>query len=663
MATVVTVTVVAFLYWARPVIIPFALAIFLAFLCNPLVMLFHRWGLRRVPAVLAVTTLAGVLLAAVGWMVGGQLGSLLNQLPEYTGNMQAKVKSLREASAGGGMQRFAQMVDDLEATWKTGDKNKTAVPKQDPLPVVMQSDEPFWLHWIPTYAGSLLEFFSQAALVVVLALFMLLAREDLRNRFIRLFGRGHMTVTTKAVDDAGQRISRFLVTQLFINGGVGAAFGIGLWLIGVDYAPLWGFLVFLLRYVPYVGAPIAALFPLALSLIMFEAWWPALMVLALYLALELAAANVLEPWLFGHSIGVSAVALLMAAAFWAFLWGPIGLVLSCPLTVCLVVLGKYVPRLEFLAILLGDRPALEENATFYQRLSAHDEVEARQILMKRIQAHERESVFDDLWLPALSSARLDRRRGGMDEQDERQFLETAQATLGDTSLPEEGAANNTLGGKRVRILAVPVNDELDKLALEMLRKMLDPLKWEVLVTGTDLLSTDVVARVAEEQPEILCLGTVLPGGLTRVRYLCKRLKQQCPRLQIVVGLFGPGAAARRVEHRLHDAGADRIETALAGLCRYLRGWRPALQASTELNGHADRHADCEMNPASPVASLSPARSTAMADTREKIKGAIDKAADKAKDLTDKATDKAKDAASAVGQKMKDMGQKVKDQGK
>jgi hypothetical protein len=287
----------------------------------------------------------------------------------------------------------------------------------------------------------------------VLVIFMLLKREDLRNRLLRLVGHGRLTVTTKAVDDAGQRISRFLLMQALINGTFGLSLAVGLFLIGVEYAFLWGFLAAILRYIPYLGTWIAAILPITLSLAMFEGWLQPLLVMALFLVIELICNNVLEPRLFGRSMGVSEVALLVVAAFWAFLWGPIGLVLSNPLTVCLVVLGKYVPQLEFFDVLLGDEPALDADVSFYQRLLARDQDEATEIVLTHVQTLGPEQVYDALLVKALCHVRRDREQDQLTDFDEEFILRATGEIVEDLSerhaRPTEAAAVLEANGEDV----------------------------------------------------------------------------------------------------------------------------------------------------------------------------------------------------------------------
>ena len=306
---------------------------------------------------------------------------------------------------------------------------------------------------------------------------MLLKREDLRNRLLRLAGHGRLTVMTKAVDEAGQRISRFLLMQACVNAGCGVLFTGALLVIGVPYAPLWGFVLALLRYVPYIGSWGALLLPLIVSLVLLPGWWQPLAVLGCFVVLELVAANVVEPLVFGHTIGVSEVALLIAAAFWAFLWGPIGLVLSGPLTVCLVVLGRYVPQLDFLAVLLGDQPALDADVSYYQRLLARDADEAERLVLERAAGSTPEAVLDGLLIPALGLAKRDRERDELSEADENYIVHATREIVEDLGARQVSADGGEAAAEpppvKARLLACAAGGPADLLGAEMLRELLD----------------------------------------------------------------------------------------------------------------------------------------------------------------------------------------------
>ena len=579
--TVVGVVLVSCLYWAQTVFIPVALAVFLTFLLAPLITALQRRGLRRLPSVILVVTLAAAVLGGVVWLVTAEVTSLAGEVPKYTDNILVKVKWLRHLGQGSVTSRLEKMIRDITGEWNLApanqeaeDRDKPAVAASEkPTTVVLEPESPTWLTRMPALLTSLLETLGGLALALVLVVFMLLKREDLRNRLIRLVSQGQITVMTKALDDAGQRISRFLLMQLIVNATVGLSVGIGLLALGVQYAFLWGFLAAVFRYIPYIGVWIAALPPILLSLAMFEGWAKPLLVVGLFLTIELLASNVAEPRLYGRSIGVSEVALLVAAAFWAFLWGPIGLVLSSPLTVCLVVLGKYVPPLKFLDVILGDEPPLDAHLTFYQRLLARDQDEATQLVLAQAKASSSEQVYDDFLVPALNYAKRDRERDDLTELDEESVLQAVREILEDLGERREvitraeeaihaEARGNASAPIALRILACPARDQADRLALEMLRQVLDPAKWVVEIAAVETMTADLVAQVAEQAPALVCIGALPPGGLAHTRYLCKKLRARFPKVKIVVGRWGLTGNVEANREQLQDAGADLTATTI-----------------------------------------------------------------------------------------------------
>ena len=590
--TVVGVVVVSCLYWARTVFIPVALAVFLAFLLAPLVATLQSRGLRRLPSVIMVVVLAAALLGGVVWLVTAQVTSLAGEVPQYTENIKGKVKLLRHLGQGSVTSGLEKMIEDITGEWnqRAGsprgvDRDKTAVSvSAKPTPVMLEPESPTWLARMPALLSSLLATVGGLALALVLVVFMLLKREDLRNRLIRLVSHGQITVMTKALEDASQRISRFLLMQLCVNAAVGLAVGLGLLALGIQYAFLWGLLVAVFRYIPYVGVWIAALPPIILSLAMYEGWVQPLLLIALFLVIELIASNVIEPRLYGRSIGVSEVALLVAAALWAFLWGPIGLVLSSPLTVCLVVLGKYVPQLQFLDVLLGDEPPLDAHITFYQRLLARDQDEATQLVLAQAKASSPEKVYDDFLVPALNYAKRDRERDDLTEADEQSILQATREILEDLGerrevvtqadeaihAEERGSASASIP---LRVLACPARDQADQLALEMLRQLLDPATWVVEIAAIEMMTADLVTQVAEQTPALICIGALPPGGLAHTRYLCKKFRARFPQLKIVVGRWGNVDANAE---QLRDAGADLTATTILETRSQLNSLLPIL---------------------------------------------------------------------------------------
>ena len=365
------ILIIACLYWAKAVLIPIALAVLLTSLLNPVVSVLHSRGLPRTPAVLVVVVLVFSLVGGVAWTVTRQLSTLAYELPGYQENLKHKISDLRDLGKSAVMDRvlktIKEVTDELQRTPKVPSESQaggglqTALKEEPekPVPVVVQTPSMLW------QLPSVLESLATAGLVIVLVIFMLIRYTDLRGRLLYLAGYHRLTIATKALDDAGHRISRYLLMQSIINGTFGAAAGIGFFLIGAPYAMLWGFLAAVLRFIPYAGPTIAAVLPSALSLAVFPGWGQPLLVIGLILLLELASNMIMEPLLYGQSAGVSEVALLVAVAFWTWLWGAVGLILATPVTVCIGVLGKYVPQIEFIGVLLGNEPVMEVATDYY----------------------------------------------------------------------------------------------------------------------------------------------------------------------------------------------------------------------------------------------------------------------------------------------------------
>ncbi len=558
--------VVAGLYWMQAVLIPLAITLLLTFLLSPLVGAFERRGLRHVPAVLVTVVLAFSLLGMIGWTLTRQLVTLTDELPRYRTNIQAKIADLRGARKGGSVEKMQKTVADV-----VGELQKTdepGPPRDKPIAVVVEA--PSLLAHLP----NLVQAVASAGVVTLLVIFMLLERRELRDRVILLIGYRRMTATTRALDEAGDRITRYLLMQSIINGSFGVAVGFGLFLIGVPYAIIWGFLAVTLRFIPYVGWVIAALLPLVLSLAVFPGWLQPALVIALFIMVDLVTGALIEPWLYGQSAGVSKVALLVAVTFWTWLWGPAGLLLATPLTVCLIVLGKHLPALGFLVVLMGDRPVIEAKARYYQRLLARDQDEATDIVETYVEAEGRDSVYDAVLLPALFYARQDRDRGLLTEADT-QFVVQATRDILDVLAQDAAAASAPdTAVAVVTLLGYPTRDEADAIALEMVRRLLDPVGYRMEVSAPAMLTAEVVAWVEQHRAGLLCIGTVAPGGLSQARLLCKRLRSQYPALKIVVGRWGLHDEMDADRRHLLAAGADHVETTVRDTQRTLVQLRP-----------------------------------------------------------------------------------------
>ena len=572
------VLIIASLYWAQAILIPVALSILLTFLLSPVAGALERIALGRLPSVILIVVLTFSLLGGIGWIVTLQFGSLANELPTYRKNIRQKIADIREAGKGGALEKVQKTAEDVKEEFQKNDE--PARVQEKPREVVVKAEESSTFWPIPLAVGTMVERFAGAGLVIVLVVFMLIQREDLRNRLIRFVGYGRLTFTTRALEEAGQRISRYLLMQTIINSSFGLAVGLALYLIGVPYAVLWGFFAAVLRFIPYVGPFAAAIMPSALSLAVFEGWlWP-ILVVGIFVALELTCNMVLEPLLYAESAGVSGVGLLVAVAFWTWLWGPVGLVLATPLTVCVVVLGKYVPGMDFIGVLISDQPAMESNISYYQRLLAMDQAEAAEIVEDHLKTHPQEQLFDGVLIPALNYARRDRELGRLTEDGEqfvfratREILEDlnslkpeSSSEVSDSSQPATIDENSPVILPKVRILGCPAQDEADELALLMFRQLLDCTKYEVEIMSDAMLTAEVVARIGEKSPAMICIAAVPPGGLAQTRYLCKRLRARFPNLKIAVGRWGTGSDD---SDRILLSGADKVGTTMIETCEQM----------------------------------------------------------------------------------------------
>jgi len=559
--------VLAALYWLQAVLIPLALAVLLAFLLSPVVSTLQRRGLGRIPSVLVTVLLALSILGGIGWTLTRQLATLVDELPRYSQNILHRITDLRGASKGGPVEKVQKAVEAV-----AGEIQKTEIPAgvRPSRPIAVVLEAPSILTRLPT----LLQALGSAGVVAVLVIFMLLERRELRDRVILLIGYRRMTATTRALDEAGARISRYLLMQSIINGSFGVAVGLGLFLIGVPYAVICGCLAAAVLFIPYLGSFVAILLPLAISLAVFPGWLQPALVVGLFLALELFTSMVMAPWLYSQSAGVSQVALLIALTFWTWLWGPAGLLLATPLTVCLIVLGKHLPALGFLVVLMGDRPVIEAKARYYQRLLARDQDEAIDIVEAYVEADGRESVYDTLLLPALYYAKQDRDRGLLSESDA-QFVgqatrEILDVLAHDATTPAESDLGDHPGtDTRIRIVGCPARDEADVLALEMVGQLLDPARYRMELSRTGTPMAEVLTGIDQHRPALLCIGAVAPGGLSQARHLCKRLRSQYPGLAIVVGRWGLHDEKDADRQPLLAAGADHVETTVLDTLRTL----------------------------------------------------------------------------------------------
>jgi predicted PurR-regulated permease PerM len=545
---------VAALYWGQKIFIPLALAILLSFVLSPLVIQLERRGLRRLSAVVLVVGLAFLLLGLAGWSIATQVTALISDLPGHQSAVREKIAQLQGAGKHGLLATVQAFLDEVE---------KAGRPADQGLVVRVQPDRPSLFAQLQAVLGQFLGVLSIAVAVVLLVVALLTHREDLRNRIIHLAGRGRLTLTTRALDEAARRIGGYLLGHSIVNTGFGAAVGLGLFLIGVQYPALWGLLAGALRFVPSVGVWLVAPFPAALAFISLPTPTQALEVLALFLVLELATTNFIEKRVCGPSIGIGPVPLLLAVLFWTGLWGIVGLVLATPMTVCLAVLGKYVRPLHFLAVLLGSRPALSPEARYYQRLVARDRHEAEAVVKEYLVERSVEQLFDDVLVPALVLMRRGRQSAELSSEDE-QFILGTTGELIQKLTPEAATAPD--GETPVTVVGLPARDEADEATLLMLRCLARRAGHDLLLPAT---GPPGITGLAQAEPAGVIIASLAPKGLTQARYLSRRLRAQAPGLKITVARLGQLRESRKMRGLFLSAGADRVVATLREALRQL----------------------------------------------------------------------------------------------
>jgi len=567
------VVVIVLLYWAQAVLVPFALAVLITFVLTPPVSWLERW-LGRVPAVLAAVTLVFLVFGLAGWGVARQMDRLADDLVIYRANIVAKIADVRGAGRGGSVEKLLHSIEGIKT-----DLEPSLTPTGiAPRPVVFAS-APVSGFSAFSWLGPIVGPVGTAGLVLAMVIFMLLERRDLRDRLIRLFGHGHLTVTTKAFDEAGTRVSRQLLMQSLVNLLYGTAAGIGLYVLGVPYPFVWAALGAALRFIPYIGPVIGDGAPILVSLAALPGWAGPLWVVGFFIVLELFTNLVLETVLYAGAAGVSQVALIVSLAFWTWLWGPLGLLMATPLTVCLVVLGKHVAGLEFVGILMANTPVLAPEVRYYQRLLARDQSEAADVIDRHIKSETPRSVYDALLLPALNYAQRDRLEQRLSLDQEATVIETTRELISDAAeairrlSPQPAPDDPTLPRRQeqLRVLGVATNGVADELALKMLGHLLDDLPIVVEIAKGQVLASDLVSLVQAQGVSVVCLADLPPSPPSKSRYLIKRLHAALPEVRIVVGRWGPRALADDSIELLRDAGATLVATTLTETRMYLGG--------------------------------------------------------------------------------------------
>jgi predicted PurR-regulated permease PerM len=568
---ILLVIVTAILFVAREVFIPLALAMLLTFLLAPFLGLLVRYRVPRVIGVIIVVVTAFAAIGGMGYLVTTQVYDLAKKLPDYQDTVKHKLHSLRPPG-GGLIERashfFKETSRELEARNNEAQAANGASDEQKPIPVEVHAPKQDTVQMLKSFVGPALHPLGVAGIVIIFVIFMLLEQDTLRDRFIRLAGTTQLHTTTQALDDAGRRVSRYLLMQLVVNATYGLPIGIGLALIGVPNPLLWGLMATVLRFIPYIGPWIASAFPILLAFAVDPGWSMLFWTIALYLVVELISNNAVEPWLYGSSTGLSSLAIIVSAVFWTWLWGPVGLLLSTPLTVCMVVIGRYFPHLEFLSVILGDEPVLREDARFYQRLLAKDQEEAENLAEDYTKEHSLADTFDNVIVPALGLAEQDKQHGAIPEDEQTFIIEATSEIIHDLmeTLQEAGmesSAEPTNGEpKLAKVLCIPAKDEADELAGQMLAILLNKKGVETKALSAKTLLTEYLEEVEKNNTNIICVSCVPPSGLRHARYVCKRLRTRFPELKIIVGIWNSPEEIQSVKDRLLPVAVETIVVTL-----------------------------------------------------------------------------------------------------
>jgi predicted PurR-regulated permease PerM len=621
---VVFAVIVAALYFGREVLMPLALAILLSFVLAPLALVLRRWRVGRVSSVIVAVLLAFLVICGIAALIGGQVAQLAENLPRYEYTINRKIQALRTATAGSGIVEHASsMLSDLRKELTRGSDNSkpsaggesaatsSANSEQKPMPVEIREPPATPLQVIRGVVEPLWGPLATAGIVIVFLVFILLQREDLRDRFIRLAGLHDLQHTTQALDDGVSRLSRYFLVESGINASFGVLIGTGLFFIGVPNPVLWGVLAMLLRFLPYIGAWIAAFFPAVLALAVDPNWSMLIWTIGLFAVIELIMGQVVEPLLNAHSTGLSPVAVVVAAAFWAWLWGPIGLVLSTPLTVCLVVIGRHVEHLQFLDVLLGDNPALAPEESFYQRMLAGDPTEAARYAEEFLAQKPLSAYYDDIAIKGLLLAQLDVNRGALDHDRRMQIRDAVEELVDDLSdhddtirigtdaeeaSPDDGSLSprkpsNTEG---LKVLCVAGRGSLDEASAIMLAQLLQKQGIEGRVVPNREISPANILRLDPEGVKVVCLGYLEPGGFASARYLVQRIRRRLPKARIVLGLWARPLAESDRDNAVKQSRADLVVTSLS-------------EAVDRIGDEMNRGGDGSAKVEPPAAMSSPAR--------------------------------------------------------
>lgn len=600
------VVVVAALYLAREVLVPISLALLLSLVLAPLVRLLRSIRIPRPLAVIVAVLFAFAVIFSLGALMVSQVNQLAGDLPRYQTTLREKIQSLRGAATGTGtLERASEVLQELGKELDKPNRSTSfptpATPDaaNRPIPVEVRQPDPGALQTLVALISPLIHPLTTTGIVIIFVVFILMQREDLRNRLIRLAGARDLQRTTAALDDAGQRLSRLFLMQLLLNAGFGLVIGVGLWLIGVPSAPLWGMLAMILRFVPYIGAVISAIFPLILAAAVGPDWSMVLWTAGLFLVVEPIVGHVVEPMLYGHSTGLSPVAVITSATFWTWLWGPIGLVLATPLTMSLVVLGRHVDRLKFLDVMFGDQPALKPEELVYQRLLAGDPVEAAEQAQEFLKEKPLLSYYQDVLIEGLKLAQADAEKGLLDEERSVRIRDTIAEIVDDLDVWEvtpAGTPPDAPADKKIkplsgsvlsapveeavpvpeewrtakRVLCIPGVGQLDEAIALILAQLISKRGIEARAERSDALSMSRLFTLDTKDVEIACICYIESATSAQMRYAARRLQRKTPQATIVILLIhdnddqtptADSAAGGSIQHSLEAAVNQVVEIA------------------------------------------------------------------------------------------------------
>jgi predicted PurR-regulated permease PerM len=579
----IIVGVIGVLYFARDVLIPLALAITLSLILSPAVGWLGKLRIGRFPATLLVMFICLAIASSIGYVIGSEFLQVINDLPSDRENIHGKITAFRTPHEGA-LGRAAQNVKELGKELATTQEPPKLAPAPartgrvptpaSPLPVQVIEPPANDFVYLREITEPFLAPLATLGIVLIFTVFLLVEESDLRNRIFRLAGLSRLNVLTQALDDGTHRVSRYLMLQFLVNAGFGVLCGLGLYLIGVPYAALWGAVAALLRIVPYVGSLIAGSLPLMLSLAVFDGWRAPLLVFALFATLELVTGNLLEPRLYGAHTGISSLALLLTTVFWAALWGPAGLILSTPLTVCVVVLGRHVPHLSFLHILLGDQPVLTPDAHLYQRLLAMDDHEARAVAEQYQRENSLPQLYDAVIIPALTMAEQDRHKGALDPEREEFLFMSLREMLADlsekTPLAErEPSQEQRPLGVPERILCLPAHDEADEIAAGMLAQLLEHVGCATIAFPFGASALSMLGPMEPSAHDIFCVSAIQPFAFSNARTFSRELKARYPRTKVVIGVWGFTGDVERALLRFKPSPPEKFVRSLAEALEYL----------------------------------------------------------------------------------------------